>query len=36
VFEVDIDGQRVFSKKKLGRHADPKEILDILRKRAQK
>lgn len=25
VFEVDVDGERVFSKKELGRHADYRE-----------
>jgi selenoprotein W-related protein len=31
VFEVDLDQQRVFSKKELGRHAEPDEILKALR-----
>lgn len=26
VFEVDVDGERIFSKKELGRHAEPGEI----------
>jgi selenoprotein W-related protein len=31
VFEVTKDGQLIFSKKKLGRHPDHKEILDQLK-----
>jgi selenoprotein W-related protein len=31
VFEVDVDGRRIFSKKKLGRHAEPREIVRLLR-----
>jgi selenoprotein W-related protein len=27
VFEVDVDGRRVFSKKEMGRHAEPGEAL---------
>jgi hypothetical protein len=27
VFEVTVDGRLVFSKKRLGRHAEPGEIL---------
>jgi selenoprotein W-related protein len=30
VFEVDVDGRRVFSKKTLGRHAEPGEVLRLL------
>ncbi len=26
VFEVDVDGRRIFSKKELGRHAEPGEV----------
>lgn len=33
VFEVDIDDDRVFSKKSLGRHAEPGEILAAIRSR---
>jgi selenoprotein W-related protein len=35
VFEVDVNGERVFSKKKLGRHADPEEVLGEIRARAK-
>jgi selenoprotein W-related protein len=31
VFEVDLDGRLLFSKKALGRHAKPGEILRLLR-----
>jgi len=31
VFEVDVDGRRVFSKKTLGRHAEPGEVLRLMR-----
>jgi selenoprotein W-related protein len=27
VFEVELDGRKVFSKKSLGRHAEPGEVL---------
>jgi selenoprotein W-related protein len=27
VFDVDVDGVRLFSKKQLGRHAEPGEVL---------
>ena len=29
VFEVDVDGDSIFSKKSLGRHAHPGEVLDL-------
>ena len=29
-FEVSVNGEAVFSKKKLGRHAEPGEIHDIV------
>jgi selenoprotein W-related protein len=32
-FEVTVDGALVFSKKALGRHAEPGEIADLLRAR---
>lgn len=35
VFEVTVDGDIVFSKRKLKRHANPGEILDLLRRRAR-
>lgn len=31
VFEVSIDDELIFSKKKLERHAEPGEIIDIFR-----
>lgn len=31
VFEVELDGRRVFSKKALKRHAEPGEIVRLLR-----
>ncbi len=31
VFEVMVDGKLVFSKKALGRHAEPGEILELIR-----
>jgi len=30
VFEVDVDGRTLFSKKKLGRHAEPGEVLRLM------
>ena len=33
VFEVDVDGERIYSKKATGRHAKPGEILKALRER---
>lgn len=30
VFEVAVDGQLIFSKKALGRHAEPGEILTLM------
>ena len=32
VFEVAVDGKLVFSKKALGRHAEPGEVLELIRK----
>ena len=34
VFEVDVDDERVYSKKELGRHAEPGEILAAVGERA--
>ena len=31
VFEVTVDGRQVFSKKTIGRHAEPGEILRLVR-----
>lgn len=31
VFEVELDGRRVFSKKTLKRHAEPGEVVQLLR-----
>ena len=33
LFEVTVDGGLVFSKKKLGRHAEPGEVLGLIRDR---
>lgn len=33
VFEVAVDGDLVFSKKSLGRHAQPGEVMGIIRAR---
>ncbi|MPZ73134.1 MAG: hypothetical protein GEU74_07870 [Nitriliruptorales bacterium] len=30
VFEVDVDGERVYSKTSVGRHAEPGEILSAI------
>jgi selT/selW/selH-like putative selenoprotein len=32
-FEVTLDGELIFSKAKLGRHAKPGEVADIVRAR---
>jgi selenoprotein W-related protein len=32
-FEFSVDGELVFSKKALGRHADEGEVMDLLKKR---
>lgn len=34
VFEVTVDGDLVFSKKALRRHADPGEVVDLIRQRS--
>jgi selenoprotein W-related protein len=31
VFEVEVDGRRVFSKKAAGRHADAGEVLQLIK-----
>ncbi|PYP14318.1 MAG: hypothetical protein DMD54_14425 [Gemmatimonadetes bacterium] len=31
VFEVDLDGRRVFSKKSAKRHAEPGEVMRLIR-----
>ena len=33
VFEVSIDGDRVFSKRALGRHARPGEVIALLQQK---
>jgi selenoprotein W-related protein len=33
VFEVTVDGTLVFSKKALGRHAKPGEVVDLIKAR---
>lgn len=32
-FEVSVDGERVFSKLQLGRHAEPGEVVRLIRER---
>jgi selenoprotein W-related protein len=34
VFEVEIDGRRIFSKKSLKRHAEAGEVVRLIRERA--
>jgi selenoprotein W-related protein len=34
VFEVDVDGRRVFSKKTAKRHAEPGEVVKLLKQAA--
>jgi selenoprotein W-related protein len=34
VFEVDLDGRRVFSKKTTKRHAEPGEVIRLIREAA--
>jgi selenoprotein W-related protein len=34
VFEVDVDGRPVFSKKSMKRHAQPGEVLGLIRQAA--
>jgi selenoprotein W-related protein len=31
-FEFSVDGELIFSKKQLGRHAEPGEVVNLLRK----
>jgi selenoprotein W-related protein len=33
VFEVSLEGELIFSKKTLGRHPVPGEVLDLVRKK---
>jgi selenoprotein W-related protein len=33
VFEVDVDGRRIFSKKTLKRHAEAGEVVRLIRER---
>lgn len=33
VFEVDVNGERIYSKRATGRHAEPGEVLTALRAR---
>lgn len=35
VFDVRVDGELVFSKRAVGRHAKPGEIVDLLKGRSQ-
>lgn len=34
-FEVTLDGDMVFSKLRLGRHAEPGEVLSLIRRRKE-
>jgi len=34
VFEVEVDGRRIFSKKALGRHAEAGEVLQLMQQKA--
>jgi selenoprotein W-related protein len=31
VFEVEVDGRKIFSKKQVGRHAEPGEVLRLMK-----
>ena len=33
VFEVDVDGERIYSKKETGRHAEYEEVAEAIRRR---
>lgn len=33
VFEVEVDGERIFSKKETGRHAEYEEVAEAIRQR---
>jgi len=33
VFEVELDGDLVFSKRELGRHAEPGEVMGLIQER---
>lgn len=33
IFDVEVDGELIFSKHAVGRHAEPGEILELLRDR---
>lgn len=33
VFDVEVDGELLFSKKAIGRHAEPGEVLELFRER---
>ncbi len=36
VFEVAVDGEPVFSKRALGRHAEPGEVVRLIEERLQR
>jgi selenoprotein W-related protein len=36
VFEVDVNGKRIFSKKELGRHAEEGEVLKLMKEAVDK
>jgi selenoprotein W-related protein len=33
VFDVDVDGERIFFKKMIGRYPEPEDVLSLLRER---
>jgi len=33
VFDVDVDGERVFAKRMIGRYPQPEDVLPLLRER---
>jgi selenoprotein W-related protein len=33
VFDVDVDGERIFFKKMIGRYPEPEDVLPLLRER---
>ena len=34
IFDVTVDGELIFSKKAVGRHAQPGEVVELIRKRS--
>jgi selenoprotein W-related protein len=33
VFDVDLDGERIFTKRMIGRYPEPEDVLPLLRER---